>query len=165
VGAIAVCAAALTMFTASRADQPASPLYVTEKPAGYRDWRVISVAHEEDDLHSFAVVLGNDIAIAAYRAGTLPYPDGSIIAALHYRHAASDENNRIFGKEQSFVAGTPTNIQFMVKDSKKYAATGGWGFAHFNNDGKAADEQFMQSCFPCHQKIQSRDLVFTKYAP
>ena len=164
-GAIGVCVAALLIFQASRADQQGSPTYVTEKPAGYRDWRVISVAHEEDDLHSFAVVLGNDTAIAAYRAGTLPYPDGTIIAALHYRHAASDENNKIFGKEQSFVAGTPTNIQFMVKDSKKYAATGGWGFAHFNNDGKAADEKFMQSCFPCHQKIESRDLVFTKCAP
>ena len=165
IGTIGVCAVTLLIFSASLADQPASAIYVTEKPAGYRDWRVISVAHEEDDLHSFAVVLGNDTAIAAYRAGTLPYPDGTIIAALHYRHAASDENNKIFGKEQSFVAGAPTNIQFMVKDSKKYAATGGWGFAHFNNDGKPADEKFMQSCFPCHQKMQSRDLVFTKYAP
>jgi len=153
------------IFTATRADQLVSPLFVTEKPEGYRDWRVISVAHEEDDLHSFAVVLGNDTAIAAYRAGTLPYPDGTKIAALHYRHAASDENNKIFGKEQSFVAGAPTNIQFMVKDSKKYAATGGWGFAHFNNDGKPADAKFMQTCFPCHQQIKARDLVFTKYAP
>jgi Cytochrome P460 len=165
IGMIAVCAVTLLIFQAGRADPPAASTYVTEKPTGYRDWRVISVAHEEDDLHSFAVVLGNDTAITAYRAGTLPYPDGTIIAALHYHHAASDENNKIFGKEQSFVAGTPTNIQFMVKDSKKYAATGGWGFAHFNNDGKPADEKFMQSCFPCHQKIQSRDLVFTKYAP
>jgi hypothetical protein len=165
MGTIAVCAVTLMIFAASRADQPAGAAYVKEIPPGYRDWRLISVAHEEDDLHSFAVVLGNNTAIAAYRAGTLPYPDGTIIAALHYRHAASDENNKIFGKEQSFVAGAPTNIQFMVKDSKKYAATGGWGFAHFNNDGKPADAKFMESCFPCHQKIQSRDLVFTKYAP
>jgi len=165
MGTIGVCAVTLLILSASFADQPASAIYVTEKPMGYRDWRVISVAHEEDDLHSFAVVLGNDTVIAAYRAGTLPYPDGTIIAALHYRHATSDENNTIFGQQQSFVAGAPTNIQFMVKDSKKYAATGGWGFGHFNNDGKPGDEKLMQSCFPCHQKIQSRDLVFTKYAP
>ena len=118
-GAVAVCLAALLIFQASRADQPATPNFVKEIPPGYRDWRVISVAHEEDDLHSFAVVLGNDTAITAYRSGTLPYPNGTVIAALHYRHAVSDENNKIFGKEQSFVTGAPTNIQFMVKDSKK----------------------------------------------
>jgi hypothetical protein len=153
------------ILTASRADQQEAPTYVKEIPSGYRGWRWISVAHEEDDLHSFAAVLGNDIAIEAYRAGKLPYPDGAIIAALHYRHAASEENNKVFGQEQSFVAGSPTNIQFMVKDSKKYSATGGWGFAHFNNDGKPADAKFMQTCFPCHQQMKDRDLVFTKYAP
>jgi hypothetical protein len=143
MGTIGVCIAALTIFTASRADQPPRPTYVTEIPAGYRDWRVIFVAHEEDDLHSFAVVLGNDVTIKAYREKILPYPDGAIIAALHYKHVASEENNKVFGQEQSFVAGAPTNIQFMVKDSKKYAATGGWGFAHFNNDGKPADAKLL----------------------
>jgi hypothetical protein len=43
----------------------------------------------------------------------------------------SEENSKVFGQDQSFVPGTPTNIQFMVKDTRKYAATGGWGFAHF----------------------------------
>jgi len=165
MGTIAVCVVALMIFTASRADQQEAPTYVKEIPPGYRDWRWISVAHEEGDLHSFAAVLGNDIAIEAYRAGKLPFPDGAIIAALHYRHTASEENNKIFGREQSFVAGAPTNIQFMVKDSTKYAATGGWGFGHFNNDGKPGDEKLMQSCFPCHQREKDRDLVFTKYAP
>jgi len=78
---------------------------------------LISVAHEEGNLHSIGAVLGNDVAIKAYRKGTLPFPDGTIIAALHYRHVPSEENNKIFGREQSFVAGSPTNIQFMVKDS------------------------------------------------
>src|SRR5262249_36515368 len=108
---IAACVATLMILTASRADQPGAPTYVKEIPSGYRDWRWISVAHEEGDLHSFAAVLGNDIAIEAYRSGKLPYPDGAIIAALHYRHAASEENDKIFGQEQSFVAGSPTNIQ------------------------------------------------------
>jgi hypothetical protein len=49
---------------------------------------------------------------------TNPYPDGTIIAALHYRHVPSEENNKIFGQAQSFVPGAPTNVQFMVKDSK-----------------------------------------------
>ena len=165
MGTIAVSVTALTILTATRADQPVAPTYVKEIPSGYRDWRLISVAHEEDDLHSFGAMLGNDIAIEAYRSGKLPYPDGAIIVALHYRHAASEENNRIFGQEQSFVAGAPTNIQCMVKDSKKYAASGGWGFGHFNNDGKPGDEKLMQTCFPCHRNEKDRDLVFTKYAP
>src|SRR5262252_9246099 len=117
----------------------ASPAFVTAVPPGYRDWRLISVAHEEGDLHSFAAVLGNDVAIKAYREGQPSFPDGTIIAALHYRHVPSAENNKVFGRDQSFVAGSPTNMQFMVKDSKKYAATGGWGFGHFNNDRKPVD--------------------------
>ena len=145
--------------------EAAAAPYVTEMPQGYRDWRWISSAHEAGDLNSLGAVLGNDVAIKAYRDKTLPYPDGTIIAALHYRHVPSDENNKVFGKVQSFVPGPPTNIQFMVKDSTKYAATGGWGFGHFNTDGKPADAAFMKPCFPCHQKTKDTDLVFTHYAP
>jgi hypothetical protein len=157
-GAFAVIAPASGQSSAS-----ASPAFVTAIPPGYRDWRVISVAHEEGDLHSFAVVLGNDVAIKAYREAKLPFPDGAIIAALHYSHVSSEENNKVFGRAQSFVPGPPTNIQFMVKDSKKYAATGGWGFAHFNKDGTLGNDALMKTCFPCHAKV-SRDLVFTQYA-
>jgi hypothetical protein len=140
-----------------------APIFVTEIPAGYRDWKLISVAHEEGSLNSFAAVLGNDVAINAYREAKLPFPDGTIIAALHYSHASSEENNQVFGRSQSFVAGSPTNVQFMVKDATKYASTGGWGFAHFNADGTPANEALLKSCFPCHAKV-SRDLIFTRYA-
>jgi hypothetical protein len=140
------------------------PAFVTEIPHGYRDWRWISSAHEAGNLNSIGAVLGNDVAIKAYRDGKLPFPDGTIIAALHYRYVPSEENNKVFGQAQSFVPGAPTNIQFMVKDSKKYAATGGWGFAHFQ-DGKPGDAAFMKSCFPCHEKTKASDLVFTHYAP
>ncbi len=146
-----------------QADENSAPVYVTKIPPGYRDWRLISVAHEEGNLHSFAAVLGNDIAIKAYREGKLPFPDGAIIAALHYSHIPSAENNKVFGRAQSFVPGPPTNIQFMVKDSKKYAATGGWGFGHFSTDGKPGDEALLKTCSPCHAKA-SRDFVFTRYA-
>ena len=157
-------ALALTLPAPGNAGGTADPVFVTQIPAGYRDWKLISVAHEEGDLHSFAAVLGNDLAIKAYRERTLPFPDGAIIAALHYRHVASEENNKVFGRAQSFVPGTPTNIQFMVKDSAKYASTGGWGFGHFK-DGKPADEAFMKTCFPCHEQAKASDLVFTRYAP
>jgi len=125
------------------------------------------VAHEEGNLNSLGAILGNAVAIKAYREGKLPFPDGTIIAALHWRHAPSEENNKIFGRRQSFVAGSPTNVQFMVKDSKKYASTGGWGFGHFNErDGKKpGDAALLKTCFPCHQKAKDSDLVFTRYAP
>jgi len=142
-----------------------APIFVTKIPPGYRDFRLISVAHEEGNLNSLGAVLGNDVAIKAYREGTLPYPNGTIIVALHYRHAPSEENDRIFGRAQSFVPGPPTNIQFMVKDSQKYAATGGWGFGHFSTDGKPGAEALMRTCFPCHAREKARDLVFTQYAP
>lgn len=141
-----------------------APNYVTEMPHGYRDWQWVSSAHEAGKLNSLGAVLANDVAIKAYREGKLPFPDGSIIAALHYRNVPSDENNKVFGQVQSFVPGAPTNIQFLVKDSKKYAATGGWGFGHFQ-DGKPAEASFMKPCFPCHEKANGTDFVFTRYAP
>ena len=147
-----------------RADEAAVPIFVTAIPPGYRDWKLISVAHEEGNLNSLGAVLGNDVAIKAYRERKLPYPDGAIIAALHYGQVPSAENNKVFGQAQSFVPGAPTNIQFMVKDSKKYAATGGWGFATFI-DGKPAAAASMKSCFPCHNEAKASDLVFTRYAP
>jgi hypothetical protein len=149
-----------------QADGEAAAVFVDKIQSGYRDWKLISVAHEEGNLHSLGAILGNDLAITAYREGKLPFPDGAIIAALHWRHVPSDENNKVFGRPQSFVAGAPTNVQFMVKDSKKYAATGGWGFGHFNErDGKPAEKTLLQSCFPRHQTIKARDLVFTRYSP
>jgi len=150
---------------AGRADESTDPVYVTQIPAGYRDWKVVSVAHEEGNLHSLGIVLGNDVAIKAYREGKLPFPDGAIIAALHYSHVPSDENDKVFGDKQSFVPGAPTNIQFEVKDSKKYASTGGWGFGHFNANGKPADAAILKSCFPCHEPAKATDLIYTRYTP
>lgn len=147
-----------------RADNNSAPIYLSKMPPGFRDWRLISVAHEEGNLHSFAAMLGNDVAFRAFREGTLPYPDGSIIAALHYGHVPSAENNKVFGRVQSYVPGPPTNVQFMIKDSKRYAATGGWGFGSFSPDGKPGAEKEMQTCAPCHA-MASRDFVFTRYAP
>ena len=141
-------------------DGPA-PIFVTEMPHGYRDWRWISSAHEASQLNSLGALLGNDVAFNAFREGKLPFPDGAILAALHYRNVRPEEN-KVFGQVQSFVPGAPTNIQFMVKDSTKYAATGGWGFAHFADD-KPGDAAFMKSCF-CHEKAKATDFVFTRYA-
>ena len=147
-----------------RSDGEADPVFGITIPPGYRDWKLISVAHEEGNLNDLRALLGNDVAIKAYREGKLPFPDGTIIARLAWSYVPSEENNKVFGRSQSFVAGPATNVQFMVKDSKKYAATGGWGFAQFK-DGKPADAALLKTCFPCHEPVKARDFVFTQYAP
>jgi hypothetical protein len=163
-GAVLAGAVALRAPVSGYAADDATPVYVTKMPSGFREWKFISVAHEEGNLHSFAAMLGNDVAFKAFRDKTLPYPDGSIIAALHYGHVASEENDKVFGDPQSFVPGPPSNTQFMIKDSKKYAATGGWGYGHFNANGTLGTEAQLKTCFPCHAKA-TRDFVFTQYAP
>jgi hypothetical protein len=151
-------------------DGDSSPIYGVKIPAGYRDWKVIAVDHliapgKGDQLRA---QFGNDIAIKAFKEGKVPFPDGSIIAAIHWTRVPSEDNNKVldgpFPGAQSFVIGAPVNVQFMVKDSKKYAATGGWGFADFK-DGKPGDKALHETCFPCHVPAKDRDYVFTRYAP
>jgi hypothetical protein len=168
VAVAAVAGIVAYMAAASgKADGEAAPIFGVKIPPGYRDWRLISVAHEEGDLNDIRAILGNDVAIKAYREGKLPFPVGTIIARIAWSHVPSEENNKVFGRDQSFVPGSPPEwyLQFMVKDSKKYAATGGWGFAQFNKDGRPADEAKHKTCFPCHEPAKARDFVFTRYAP
>ena len=177
---IAVCTLYVTKSTAQSAKegQPqtesnASPIYGITIPDGYRDWRLISLNHlagAGGKLKQVRAQLGNDIAIKAFREGKLPFPDGTVIAALHWNEASSEENNKVLATGfpgaglQSSVAQSAENVQFMVKDSKKYAETDGWGFADFKN-GKPGNEALHKTCFPCHQPAKDRDYVFTRYAP
>ncbi len=162
-----VMVASIVAFTTSALDhfdEEAAPIFGIKIPPGYRDWKLISVAHEEGSLNDLRAILGNDVAIKAYREGKLPFPDGTIIARLAWTYVPSEENNKVFGRSQSFVPGSATNVQFMVKDSKKYATTSGWGFAQFK-DGKPDDKADLKTCFPCHVPVKGRDFVFTRYAP
>ena len=97
------------------ADGQSAPPFVTEIPQGYRDWKWISSAHEAGKLNSLGAVLGNDVAFKAFREGKLPYPDGTIIAALHYRNVPSDENNKVFGQAQSFVPAPPRTFSLWLR--------------------------------------------------
>jgi hypothetical protein len=144
-----------------------APIFVKKIPAGYRDWKVVSVAHEAGDLNDIRAVLGNDIAVKAYRAGKTSFLEGAIVGRIAWAYIASDENNKTFGRDQSFVAGalTPFYLQFMVKDSKKYAATGGWGYSSFDQNGTPTPDAGMSKCFACHQAVKGRDFIFTRYAP
>jgi hypothetical protein len=147
-----------------------SPIYGVKIPAGYRDWKIIAVDQllvpgKTDQLRA---QFGNDIAIEAFKERKVPFPDGSIIAAIHWTRVSSEDNNKALAGEfpgaQSFLVGPIVNVQFMVKDSKKYASTAGWGFADFK-DGKPGDKALHETCFPCHTPAKDRDYIFTRYAP
>jgi hypothetical protein len=154
------CALAVAFVAhAAAASKPASPIYGVTIPDGYRQWQLIAPAQEAAPLNELRAVLGNAIAVKAYRDGTLPFPDGTVLAKLAWKHVPSPEF------EPASIPGAATTVQFMVKDSKKYAATGGWGFGRFV-DGKAADEAQHHTCFACHQaRVKNHDFVFTRWAP
>ena len=171
---IPICVIAATMaisvigamtVSAGGADDESSPIFGIKIPPGYRDWRLISVAHEEGKLNDLRAILGNDVGIKASREGQLPFPDGTIIARLAWSYDPLEESSKAFGRPQTWAAGPPKNgVQFMVKDSRKYASTGGWGFAQFD-DRKPASEAVHNTCFSCHATVKARDFVFNRYAP
>ncbi|MGH6713872.1 MAG: cytochrome P460 family protein [Bradyrhizobium sp.] len=147
---------AIDPFSLSLADEDSSPIFGVKIPAGYRHWELIAPSHEEGSFNELRGILGNDIAVKAYREGTLPFPDGAMFAKLAWKHVQSSE----FGS--AFVPGQPTTVQIMVKDAKKYPSTGGWGFGRFVA-GKPVDKAQHETCFACHQA--NHDYVFTRYAP
>lgn len=141
---------------ASAAGIVAAPTGVTI-PKGYRNWQVVAPS-QRDDKDEIRVILGNNIAMRAYRAKRLPFPDGAILAKLAWKRVKSLEF------DNAFVPGEPQRIEFMEKNAKKYAATGGWGFGRFV-DGAPADEKEHATCWPCHvANVKEHDFVFTRYA-
>ena len=94
VAVVALAGVVASMAPASgQAGQEAAPIFVTEIPPGYRDWRLISVAHEAGDLNDIRAILGNDVAIKAYREGTLSVP------GRHHHCPARLELRRVGGKQ------------------------------------------------------------------
>ena len=164
--AAATCMTALMPITVGSTEDDASPIFGVRIPEGYRDWTMISVAHEAGNNNDIRAILGNDVAAKVFRDGTRPFPDGTIIARLAWQYVSSAENNAIFGQPQSFVPGAPTNVQFSVKDAKKYADTNGWGYGQFENGKPNRSEALMKTCAPCHVRApKDDDFVFTHYTP
>ncbi|WP_244919964.1 cytochrome P460 family protein [Rhizobium grahamii] len=161
-GIAAIC---IAVAAAVGATDNVSPIYRVALPEGYRDWKMITVAHEAGKNNDIRAILGNEIAVQAFREGTRPFPDGSVIARLAYVYKSSPENDAVFPAPQSFVAGDPTNVQISVKDSKKYADSGGWGYAQFENGLANQSATLMKSCFACHTMLdRSKDFVFSHYS-
>lgn len=127
-------------------------------PQYFREWRVLGISHRTDK-NSLRVILGNPRAIEAARAGqTLPWPDGAILAKVAWQDATLPE------WPAATVPGDFQHAEFMIKDARRFADTGGWGFARWVGAelkpyGK--DAAFAGECFACHGAAQSRDHVFT----
>ena len=131
---------------------------------GYADWSVVSSAHTDDVLK---VIVGNPTMINAYKAGVpgngQPFPDGSMVAKLQWKRKKSTE--------APFVVDVPdyfTQAFLMEKDSKRFAKSGGWGYAVFNYDAKSdtfsPDAKSLSDCgFACHTPVKAKDYIFHPY--
>jgi len=130
---------------------------------GYEDWQTIAVSQSGDKIE---VILGNPAMINAYRTGASgngrPFPDGARMAKIHWNAKQSTE-----APSPTTIPGTLHDIDFMVKDSKRFADSGGWGYAEFDYD--AGSDSFKPygdgaKCgFACHQLVAAKDYVFTAY--
>jgi hypothetical protein len=173
---IAVVAALVSVFGAS--GMSAQDKYTVKVPGGlafsefrgYESWSVVSLSQDGGLL---AAILANPVMIDAYRAGVpgngKPFPDGSRMAKIHWNPT----------KMETFpaatVPGTLHDVDFMVKDSKRFADSGGWGWAAFEYD--TASRTFTPATtadnppqgndakcgFGCHTIVQKKDYVFTEY--
>lgn len=156
--AAAVAAGAMLLLPLTGvADDGASPIFGVSIPKGYRGWTLIGVGRE-DGLGELRGVVGNATVVEAYRGGASPFPDGSVLVKLAWKHVAID------GLDGAFTSAAPTTVQVMVKDAARYALTGGWGFGRFV-DGKPVDEAQHRTCFACHAAYaKDHDFVFTLFA-
>jgi len=138
---------------------------------GYESWAVIGISHNGDKL---AAILGNPVMINAYKAGFpengKPFPDGAKMAKVHWTAKVNPGE-----PGAPTVPGAEHDVDFMVKDGKRFADSGGWGYGAFEYD--AASNRFTPgtlkdkppqgnnaSCgFACHTAVKTKDYVFTEY--
>lgn len=127
-------------------------------PQGYKDWRVIAVSHRSDN-DTMRVIVGNDRAIAAARGGqTNPWPDGAILGKIVWKNAKHE------AWPTATVPGDFRAQEFMIKDAKRFAKTGGWGYARWLGAALkpyGKDANFDQECYGCHTPRKANDYVFT----
>ncbi len=136
---------------------------------GYEKWQTVATSFRTDNNEE-RVILANDTMIKAYQSGIpgngKPFPEGSIVVKIGW----SAVKNPAF--EAALVPDALKRVEFIVKDSKRFPATDGWGYARFPYDaarktfsvyGKSAD--FGDECFNCHAAVKDMGYIFTKYPP
>jgi hypothetical protein len=139
---------------------------------GYESWEVIAISHSE---HLLAATLGNAAMINAYKAGYpgngKPFPEGARMAKIHW----VPKKHQIF--QTTAIPGMLHDVDFMVKDSKRFKDSGGWGYAAFKFDSAAGMYRPQSTAdappqgnnatcgFACHTIVKDKDYVFTEYGP
>jgi len=130
---------------------------------GFEDWPTVAVSQSGDLIE---VIVANPVMIKAYRAGVpgngKPFPDGSKMAKIHWNAKQSAE-----APSPTTVPDTLHDIDFMVRDSKRFSKAGNWGYAQFNYDAKSdtftPDGTGADCGFSCHTIVAKKDYVFTTY--
>lgn len=129
-----------------------------EFPAGYKQWQSIGISHRIDNK-TLRIILGNDVAVKAAQSGeTKLWPEGAILAKIVWKQRVDESWSG------AIVPGEFVHVEFMIKNSKKYAATQGWGFARW--EGKELkpwgdSAKSTQECVACHTPVADKDYVFT----
>jgi hypothetical protein len=151
---------ALSLSTSVASAQVVSETNTAKPVYGeYQDWSLLAVSHRLDKK-TLRAILGNGTAIAAARQGhTQPWPDGTVLAKVVWKEKVHPN------WPQAIVPGAFEKAEAMVKDSKKYAATGGWGFGFW--EGKKLmmhEEAKAKECFACHLPMKDNDYVYNTSA-
>ncbi len=153
-------AAVIGAVPASLAEVKPSPNGIAF-PKGYQNWRVISMSHRTDN-NTVRIIVGNKTAVDAARAGkTNPWPDGTVLGKVVWKQAEATH------WKKAVVPGRFVHAEFMFKDSKKYAATYGWGWARWKGMEQkpyGRDASVAGECIACHTPVKGNDWVFTKPA-
>lgn len=148
---------ACALTASAKNNYPPAPNGI-EIPKGYQNWQLLASSHREDN-HSLRIILANKIAMdAVNKQQTDPWPDGAMLAKLVWKDRKHPQ------WEQAQIPGEFMHSEFMIKDSRKYAATGGWGFARWKGLQQipyGKDASFAQECFNCHGAVKNKDYVFT----
>lgn len=156
----AALAAGIMLSRAGKAGPPPAPNGI-ELPADFADWRLISVSARSDN-GTLRAILGNKAAVKAAREGRVnPWPDGAAMAKVAWKRAG------LAAWPPASVPGDFVQAEFMFKDPRKYAGTGGWGFARWVGPGLkpyGGDADFARECFACHLPRKADDYVFTRPA-
>jgi len=130
---------------------------------GYEDWQLVAVSQTGDKI---IAILGNPVTIEAYRSGVpgngKPFPDGAKLAKIHWNAKKSAE-----APAPTTVPDTLHDVDFMMRDSKRFPDTGSWGYAEFVYDTPSEtfkpDVTGVNCGFACHTIVAAKDYVFTAY--
>jgi hypothetical protein len=176
---IAIALAVAASLVALAAAAPAQDKYALKVPnglafsevKGYEGWQAIAISQNGPLI---AVILGNPVMVDAYRAGIpgngKPFPDGAKLAKIHWNPKKAENE-----PGQPTVPGTLHDVDFMAKDSKRFADSGGWGYGVFEYDAAAGkfrvgnstdtppQEHDAKCGFACHTIVKNQDFVFTAY--